>query len=123
MMDRLFSEELMNAGLSGDLHWFQEHLNAAKRDTAAYPLGIALTHGSEALAKPPGIVVGTIHSVKGGEADIVYLFPDLSMAGNMELQGSPEQQNSITRLFYVGMTRSRETLALCSPTGKSAVEF
>ena len=123
MMDRLFSEELMNAGMSGDLHWFQEHLNAAKRDTAAYPLGIALTHGSETLAKPPGIIVGTVHSVKGGEADVVYLFPDLSMAGNLELQGTPEQQNSITRLFYVGMTRSRETLVLCSPTGRATVEF
>ena len=67
MMDRLFSEELMNAGLSGNLQWFQEHLNAAKRDTAAYPLGIALARGPETLAAPPKIIVGTIHCSPGDE--------------------------------------------------------
>ena len=66
-MEKFFSEELMNAGLSGDLHWFQEHLNAAKRDTAGYPLGIAMAQGSETLAKPPGIIVGTIHCSPGDE--------------------------------------------------------
>jgi len=34
----------------------------------------------------PKVVVGTIHSVKGGQADVVYLFPDLSQARGRSIQ-------------------------------------
>ncbi len=123
MMERLFSEELLKAGLTGDLDFFQEHLTAAKRDTAKFPLSIAMAYGPKALEEPPRTTVGTIHSVKGGEADVVVIFPDLSMAGNKEWAGTIEQRAGIIRLFYVGITRSRETLVFCRPAGRNFVEF
>ena len=59
------------------------------------------------------MIVGTIHSVKGGEADVVYLFPDLSQAGAAQYERSGAPHDSVIRLFYVGATRARETLYIC----------
>jgi superfamily I DNA/RNA helicase len=78
-----------------------------------YPMQVYARGGREALDKDPRIVVGTIHSVKGGEADVVYLFPDLSIAGGREWGVVGRGRESVRRLFYVGATRARETLVLC----------
>ena len=115
-LERLFTPELIDAGLSGDLTWFQQHLSARRKDTAQYPLSIARKMGPESLEEPPKVVVGTIHSVKGGEADVVFLYPDLSISGKYEWDGSADTRASLLRLFYVGMTRTRETLIICSPS-------
>jgi ATP-dependent exoDNAse (exonuclease V) beta subunit len=45
------------------------------------------------------------------------------MAGNEEWRGSARSQAAVRRLFYVAMTRARETLVLCAPGGKTAVRF
>ena len=55
------------------------------------------------------------NSVKGAESDVVYVFPDISRAGMNEWMGSAEQQASVYRLFYVAMTRARDTLVLTDP--------
>jgi len=75
----------------------------------------------EALVEPPRLIVGTIHSVKGGEADDVWMFPDLSSAGMQEWLGNDEQRDSVIRQFYVGMTRARENLTICAPASRLAV--
>ena len=55
---------------------------------------------------------------------MVYLFPDLSRPGNQEWHGNSRQQAGIRRIFYVGMTRARESLILCNPVNSySAVHF
>ena len=122
-LNRLFTQEVMEAGLSGNLEWFESKLSAGRLKGSQYPLRIARKRGPEVLEKPPGAIVGTIHSTKGGEVDAVYLFPDLSPPGNEEWIGSAEQRASIQRLFYVGMTRARESLILCAPSSKTAVSF
>ena len=66
--------------------------------------------------KKPRVIIGTIHSVKGGEADVVYLMPDMSGAGGADYINRPDR---VIRLFYVGMTRARQELALCSPSVES----
>ena len=63
------------------------------------------------------------NSVKGGESDVVYVFPDVSRAGMNEWTGSPQQQESIYRLFYVAMTRARDTLVLAQPAEWNAVNL
>lgn len=68
--------------------------------------------------REPKVIVGTIHSVKGGEADMVYLFPDLSRAGFLDWQ-SYSNADRVRRLYYVGMTRAKEDLVLCSASGLS----
>jgi ATP-dependent exoDNAse (exonuclease V) beta subunit len=63
-----------------------------------------------------------VHSVKGGEADDVILFPDLSPAGYSEYM-STENRDRILRLFYVGMTRAKDRLVLCERSAPRAVDW
>jgi len=69
----------------------------------------------------PRVIIGTIHSVKGGEADNVYLFPDLSPSGFMDYTGI--NSDRIYRLFYVGITRARKNLYLCQQNQPKAVSW
>ena len=59
--------------------------------------------------------MGTIHSVKGGQADVVYVFPDLSLNGHKEYNGG--EWEPVIRQFYVGVTRCKESLIICRPAG------
>ncbi len=61
--------------------------------------------------------------LKGGQADVVYAFPDLSQAGWQEWCSSGEGRDAIFRLFYVAMTRSRESLVLCPQSTPLAVNW
>ena len=58
---------------------------------------------------------------KGGEADVVFLFPDLSPAGDAAYQKHGPQRDSVIRLLYVGMTRARHTLYICQRESSMAV--
>ena len=127
-LDRLFEpgalESLMDAwdgDQRGLLKWWRERLTAEGLKRAEFPVEIASRHGAGGLLNPPQIVVGTIHSVKGGEADVVYLFPDLSRAGDAQYQRMGPPRDSVVRLFYVGMTRARNTLYLCQPETPRAI--
>lgn len=73
------------------------------------------------LEVEPEIIIGTIHSVKGGEADDVLLFPDLSVAGNREYLG--KARDGMIRLFYVGMTRAKNRLILGEPSSNNTVNW
>ena len=110
-----FTPEAVEAGMNGDAEWFVRNAKSASAGPLAFPAAVLRIRGSEELKKEPKVIVGTIHSVKGGEADAVYLFPDLSYAGWTEFNGDWQQMNAIYRLFYVGMTRAKETLILCQP--------
>ena len=57
--------------------------------------------------KEPNIVVNTIYGVKGGEADNVILFSNISPAAQSSLQ---ENINELRKVFYTGMTRSKLNL-------------
>ena len=118
-LHNILTDEAIGAGLSGDLDWLRENLLAARQKGAAFAIRVAEAHGAETLVKTPQIITGTIHSVKGGEADVVYLFPDLSVAGMKEWGGNGAA--AVRRLFYVGMTRSRESLILCQPASSRSV--
>ena len=84
-------------------------------------LGGAAAGGPAALEETPKVIVGTIHSVKGGEADAVFLFPDLSQAGDAAYQRVGPARDAVIRLFYVGVTRARQALYLCQR--ESAMAF
>lgn len=75
---------------------------------------------TEALirAPKPRVIVGTIHSVKGGEADSVILAPDLSRA-----QQAIDERDSVIRLMYVGLTRTRDRLTLLDAHKPGAVRW
>jgi DNA helicase II / ATP-dependent DNA helicase PcrA len=95
------------------LNWWRRLITADVRGRFQFPADVAAAYGPRALKDPPQVVVGTIHSVKGGQADVVYLFPDLSQAGDAQYQRNGEPRDSVIRVFYVGATRARETLYIC----------
>ena len=113
---RILTPPALEAALSGDTNWLLSHLQPAKKRTACrYPLKVVSRFGINALTARPLLTVGTVHSVKGGQADVVFLAPDISQKAEYEANNSQEAVDSLYRLFYVGMTRAKETLVLLPP--------
>ena len=54
---------------------------------------------------------------------MVYLFPDLSRASDAQYQTMGTPRDSVVRLFYVGVTRARDTLYICQPESHQAVHI
>ena len=61
--------------------------------------------------------------IQGVDVGVVYLMPDLSRAGMAQWVGTDIESAAIRRLFYVGMTRARDSLVLCNPAGRMAVQI
>ena len=92
-------------------------------DQAGEPIfpGIAMTRveyylsvlrrGGKLLA-PPKIHIDTIHSSKGGEEDNVLLFPDMTRRTYDGFCSNPDDE---ARVFYVGMTRTKQALHIVFP--------
>tara|TARA_R110000824_G_scaffold8339_3_gene37723 strand:- start:535 stop:2070 length:1536 start_codon:yes stop_codon:yes gene_type:complete len=68
---------------------------------------IALLRRGEKFNGDPRIVVSTIHGSKGGEADNVIVFSDLTPAADKQMRDDPDD---IHRVFYVAVTRAKENL-------------
>lgn len=66
-----------------------------------------LLRKGEDFNKPPRITVSTIHGAKGGEADNVVLFTDLSPAAEEDMRLNADDMH---RVFYVGVTRTKDNL-------------
>jgi DNA helicase-2/ATP-dependent DNA helicase PcrA len=105
------------------LDWWKERLAPEFRNRVQFPSSVAALRGPQILQRIPQVVVGTIHSVKGGQADVVYLFPDLSKAADAQYRKCGPPRDSVIRTFYVGATRARETLHICSAEGAAAVSI
>lgn len=83
------------------------------KTSTAFPLAVYRRDGLLGLENPR-VIVGTIHSVKGGEAETVYLSSLLSPKGweQLDVPGW-DGEDAIWRMFYVGATRAKERLILC----------
>lgn len=97
------------------LKWFEDNLTEGTKARMEYPLKILKKKMSD-LRRTPNLIIGTIHSVKGGEADTVYILPDLARPQVQAWNNSREGQDSLRRLYYVAGTRAREELVLCTPS-------
>jgi len=64
-------------------------------------------------ATKPRIRLSTIHAAKGGEADNVVVFTDISVKTANELYDRPDGEN---RAFYVAVTRTRKNLHIVQPS-------
>jgi superfamily I DNA/RNA helicase len=127
-LKRVFEERALTSLLStfdGDwrslLEWWRFRIVPDIRKRVQFPADVAVKYGPQVLLEEHRVVVGTIHSVKGGEADVVYLFPDLSRAGNAQYEVPGIPRDSVLRLFYVGATRARETLYICQRETATAI--
>jgi DNA helicase-2/ATP-dependent DNA helicase PcrA len=65
----------------------------------------------------PRLQIGTIHSVKGLEADRVFLSLEMTRLPFENMAMNPDSEN---RVFYVGVTRARYELGLITPFGPRA---
>lgn len=119
-----FWQVLDSFNLDNALRWFVDNVQSGKRKALEFPAAVLKKHrNAEIFQKRPQVIVGTVHSVKGGECDVCYLCPDLSVAGMQAAHRSREERNSVLRMFYVGMTRPRESLVLCAPTTNYCVRW
>jgi DNA helicase-2/ATP-dependent DNA helicase PcrA len=126
-LDEVFEDgalESLLGAFEGDyrmlLDWWRRRVTADVQKRIQYPVEIASARGPRALLETPKAIVGTIHSVKGGEADVVFLFPDLSDSGMTAYRRHGPPRDAVTRTFYVGITRARDTLYICGPDSPSA---
>jgi len=73
----------------------------------------------EIFSEPPKVFVGTIHSVKGGEADNVYIDAQLSPKIKKALNGNNRisTYNTEYRIAYVAATRARKKLGIMNNDG------
>ena len=72
----------------------------------------ALVRRGEDLTKEPRIRLSTIHGAKGGEAENVVLYTDLTVAAEESME---RDADSIHRVFYVAVTRSMRNLFIVEP--------
>lgn len=121
-MYRWLGESAYHAIDAGDLEWLLRHLPESVSMGTRLAIRVALRSGMSALTQRPHVILGTIHSVKGGEADRVLLFPDLSPQGYRQL-GIPgwDGKQSIFRTFYVGATRAKEQLLVADPHNQLSI--
>jgi len=86
--------------------WQKALYRMGKDDISYYQT--ATTKG-ENLFRKPRIYVGTIHSAKGGECENVVLFTGISNRTYNGFTSGPHWRDEY-RVFYVGVTRSKENL-------------
>ena len=116
-LDEELGELFATRGVTHAVKWLEGNILSSKTSLMSFAMRMVRMHGVGALEAVPRIVVGTVHSVKGGQADHVFLFPDVAVAaGQRWLLG---HRDPILRLFYVGMTRARDTLTLFHPKDRA----
>lgn len=106
------SEGSAMACLSGDVSWLRGHVTNEYAGRLGYICRVFQKHGRSSLEDTPRLLVGTVHSYKGAEADSVWLAPDLSFPAWNEYEND---ELPARRLFYVGMTRARHDLHIMEP--------
>jgi len=107
--DMSYAKENLGLLIDGSVRWHRA-LEKIDLETKNYILN-ALRRGDN--VKNPRIKVSTIHSMKGGEADNIIVIPDISYAAHREYQKNPSTEH---RVFYVAVTRAKQSLHVLYPT-------
>ena len=106
--DKMFTFDALkdNYGLKLDkeLPWFEalENIEPHKKTYVRMCL-----RRQENIRRAPRIKLSTIHGSKGGESDNVMLLTDLTRKADEQYWSQRDEER---RVFYVGMTRARNTL-------------
>jgi DNA helicase-2/ATP-dependent DNA helicase PcrA len=109
--DGITARALVASGCWADtifnLPWFQV-LDRLK-DEEFYLRKVVQKYGRAGLTSEPRIRLSTIHGVKGAEADHVYLLTAMSRMVQQSLETEPDSER---RVWYVGVTRAKQSLTL-----------
>ena len=97
-------------GLRAHGSW-EEALDKIKDEDRAYVHAL-LNRGVDLNAKP-NITLSTIHGAKGGEAENVLLYLDLTSKAIAQMGENPDDAY---RVLYVGVTRTKQNLYLKMPS-------
>lgn len=89
-----------------DVAWLLDHLLGNAPRGMRQALTVALRNPQLVLEGRARVWLGTIHSVKGGEADWVYLWPGYTR------KATRAHPDALHRLMYVAATRARRGLIL-----------
>jgi DNA helicase II / ATP-dependent DNA helicase PcrA len=116
-------DDARQAAIAMDMHWLRGNLTSEYRAPVAFAANLIARRGVEVLDDPIMIDVGTIHSVKGGQADVVFIFPDISAQGAEEIARGREGKDAAIRMGYVGLSRAREEVVICAPAGREELEL
>ena len=112
-------EELQESfGLLTDSPW-EKALGLVSERDARY-IAACLKKG-ERLTGTPRVRISTIHRAKGSQADNVCLMTDISARSNS--RWSAVEQDDEARVFYVGLTRAKQSLHLIHPMHGSGYEL
>lgn len=103
--------------MDADTHWWEAFtkLPAATREYYRS----CLRNGEDVHALPR-VLIDTIHSVKGGEADNVVVLPDWTPRIDKEFAVNPDAEH---RVWYVAVTRARNRLYLLTPQSNLHYQF
>lgn len=109
--ERIYTLDILmeEHGLLTDDIWHKV-LTKISEDQREYIIAM-LRRGTKIAGKPP-IRLSTIHGAKGGEADNVLLLMDLSSKFAKDYE---KNSDDVNRLFYVGITRAKQTLHVVLP--------
>ncbi len=120
----LFSKEAhANEALQLNSEWYLNSVGNRERKKIKFPIALAKKRGPQALFEKPDVCLGTIHSVKGAEADTVILFPDVSTKMYQEKRKDISTDPETIRQFYVGVTRTKDRLILCEASSFGAFRW
>ena len=114
IIHQIFEEAAIQPILTRDLDWLRENIKGQRKDPLIYIYRVLNKYGKEGLIKSPKIIISTIHGFKGNEADVVFLFPDISPQTAKESYKRVEM-DALRRLFYVATTRTKKKLFITKP--------
>ena len=92
-----------------DGHWYDVFTLLSPKELSYIR---AMLRRGEKITKQPRIRLSTIHAAKGGESTNVVLLTDITTRVYKNYQENPDDEN---RVFYVGVTRTKENLYLIAP--------
>ncbi len=108
----------------GAIEWWLKTMPPAEAMKLSYPRDVFARGGEDYLREDPRVIIGTGHSLKGAEADVVIIYPDISLAAwNAWNRDGVEVKDGILRLCYVMLTRAREGVYLASPLSNQSVKL
>lgn len=105
----IFKSEALQALQNPSWDWLATHAMPKFNERIKYFKAVDQFTGD--WTEEPLITVGTCHSVKGGQADVVLLSCNQSPKAARQYHNG--DHGPIVRTMYVGMTRAREQLILC----------
>jgi DNA helicase-2/ATP-dependent DNA helicase PcrA len=101
--------EFLNViGVGLEVPWYMA-LDRIDNREIQYLRDVIRYHGPKALFEQPRVRLSTIHGAKGEEEDHVLLLTDMSRKTRESLDRFPDVER---RVFYVGVTRAKESLTL-----------